>query len=292
MIDAHTHCFPPDLYKKCESWAHQNKEAHWLSLVAPKNKSSIQGWSSAEETLEQMDLAKVSKSLLLGWYWEHSATCRWHNQLMKSWMDKANNRFIGFASIFPSEAPIDQLEEASSMGFRGVGELHPTIQGFSENKENWYAMAEWCSDKKWPINLHVTEAMNLSHAGYVSTPFQDYLDLATHFPELKIILAHFGGGIPFFEQNPKIKTLLKNVYYDTAACPLLYDMDIFRNMIQLVGSHKIIFGSDFPLKLYPSTKQPPVMKTFIEDIRSNGGLSELERQRIFSENIIKILGNY
>ncbi len=290
MIDAHTHCFPNDLFNKCESWAHENQELHWLSLVAPKNKPSIQGWSSAQETLDQMDLAKVSKSLLQGWYWEHQATCRWHNQQMRRWMDLDNNRFIGFASIFPNEAPIAQLEAALSMGFQGVGELHPTIQKFSENKDNWYAMAQWCSDKGWPISLHVTEAMNISHAGYVETPFQDYLDLAMRFPELKIILAHWGGGIPFFEQNPKIKAILKNVYYDTAASPLLYDMSIFRNMIQMVGSDKIIFGSDFPLNLYPKNKQPIEMKTFIEDITNQAQLSEVERERIFSENITQVLG--
>ena len=112
-------------------------------------------------------------------------------------------------------------------------------------------MAEWCEANKWPINFHVSEGLNVKYPNFTPTPFDIYLDIAKAFPNLKIILSHWGGGIPFFELNPRLKPLLKNVYYDTAASPLLYDITVFRNVINLVGSEKIIFGSDFPLRVYP-----------------------------------------
>ncbi|MAV14570.1 MAG: hypothetical protein CL705_01745 [Chloroflexi bacterium] len=45
----------------------------------------------------------------------------------------------------------------------------------------------------------------------------------------------------------EVKEISKNVYYDTAASSFLYDPKIFEIAIEIVGSEKIIFGSDFPI---------------------------------------------
>ena len=36
----------------------------------------------------------------------------------------------------PSRQPIDQLERAKAMGFRGVGELHPGMQKYQNTNQN------------------------------------------------------------------------------------------------------------------------------------------------------------
>lgn len=288
MIDAHIHCFPPEISNDVHAWAEQYNEPHWLQLVAPVGKKSLQGWASMETTLKSMDRAGVEKSILLGWYWEHKATCIRQNELMHSWLEQAPDRFIGFASIHPQDNPIDQLERAKAMGFRGVGELHPGLQQYSKYKSEWQTLADWCSSEHWPINLHVTEGLNHAHDAYIPTPFDNYLELAIRFPDLRIILAHWGGGIPFYEQNPRIKTALKNVYYDTAASPLLYSMDIFKNIVNLVGPNKLIFGSDFPLRLFPKKTDAPNMKNFIDAIKAIG-LSEETRAALFKNTICSVL---
>ena len=40
---------------------------------------------------------------------------------------------------------------------------------------------------------------------------------------------------------------MKNVYFDTAASPLLYHPQVYSQVSQLVGADKILFGSDYPL---------------------------------------------
>ena len=45
----------------------------------------------------------------------------------------------------------------------------------------------------------------------------------------------------------EVKDVSKNVYYDTAASSFLYNPKIFEIAIEIVGSEKIIFGSDFPI---------------------------------------------
>ncbi|MDG1701687.1 MAG: amidohydrolase family protein [Opitutae bacterium] len=289
MIDAHTHCFPPEISDNVSQWAKDNKEPHWLELVAPKNKPSLQGWASKESMVQTMDDSDINQSILLGWYWENKTTCLKHNLLMKEWMDFAPKRLHGFASIYPNDDPINQLELANSMGFKGVGELHPVVQDYATNKAQWHAMAQWCEAHNWPINFHVSEGLNVKYPNFIPTPFNIYLEIAIAYPNLKIILSHWGGGIPFFELNHKIKNHLKNVYYDTAASPLLYDINVFRNVINLVGSEKILFGSDFPLKVYPKKQKIPEMQSFIKDTRLNAGLSKKESDQIFEKNISELL---
>ena len=46
---------------------------------------------------------------------------------------------------------------------------------------------------------------------------------------------------------PEIADLLKNVSFDSAASPFLYDSAIFSVVTRLVGPEKVLFGSDFPL---------------------------------------------
>ncbi|MEC8713120.1 MAG: amidohydrolase family protein, partial [Chloroflexota bacterium] len=71
------------------------------------------------------------------------------------------------------------------------------------------------------------------------------------FPENKIILSHWGGGLFFYELMKEVKELSQNVYYDTAATSYLYNKDIFDISIKIIGAEKILFGSDFPI-LNPS----------------------------------------
>jgi predicted TIM-barrel fold metal-dependent hydrolase len=44
-------------------------------------------------------------------------------------------------------------------------------------------------------------------------------DFISSFREVTVILAHFGGGLMFYELMPEVKDVLTNTYYDTAAAP-------------------------------------------------------------------------
>ena len=167
---------------------------------------------------------------------------------------------------------------------------HPGVQRFNASSEGWKALAEWCIRKKWPINLHATEVVGRNHPGNVQTPLKDFLDMARNNPQLKLILAHWGGGLAFFELNPALRKNLKNVYYDTAATPLLYEPSIFRHMIGIVGADKILFGSDYPLRLYPKTQKDPDFSIFLNSIHQNTDLNSEECAAIMHRNLQTLLG--
>jgi hypothetical protein len=68
-----------------------------------------------------------------------------------------------------------------------------------------------------------------------------------NFPKLRIVLAHWGGGLPFYALMPEVAESLRNAYFDTAASPFLYRDEVFGQVAGLVGASKILFGSDYPL---------------------------------------------
>ncbi len=289
IIDCHTHCYPHEVIANPRAWAAERGESHWAELVAPVHRLSIQGWATPEEMLIEMDLAGVEKAILLGWYWEHESTCRWHNQMIAQWVRHAPERFIGFAAILPNENVTDQLEAAKALGMKGVGELHTTMQNFSSKSDAWQTLAEWCVRHDWPVNMHATEAAGHDHPGSIETSLKDFVRMAEAAPELKLILAHWGGGLPFFESNPRLRKALKNVYYDTSASPLLYDMSIFRSVVDSVGPEKIVFGSDYPLRIYPRSQKKAEMRTFLTAIREEARLSEAEIEAILHGNMHGLL---
>ena len=63
-------------------------------------------------------------------------------------------------------------------------------------------------------------------------------------------------SFPFYELNPKIKTELKNVYYDLAACPLIYEPSLYRKLIEVVGPEKkILWERIIPCEFFPKVKK-------------------------------------
>lgn len=289
VIDCHTHAYPAEVVAAPRAWAEAHDELHWGELVAPAGGRSIQGWSDPGLMLAAMDAAGVDQAVLLGWYWTQEAVCRWHNAVMAEWRQTAPDRFITFAAICPNPNVLDQLETAQALGFRGVGELHTGVQNFNAHCPHWQALAQWCVEHNWPVNLHVTEAAGHKHPGSIATPLQDFVRMAERAPDLKMILAHWGGGLAYFEQNPKLRKILRHVYYDTAASPLLYDMSIFKQMIGLVGVEKLLFGSDYPLRLYPRRQKSPEMQNFIETIRTQAGLRQPQLQALLGGNFRRLL---
>ncbi|MGB0415724.1 MAG: amidohydrolase family protein [Coraliomargarita sp.] len=290
IIDCHTHCYPPEVIQDPRGWARAHREHHWAELVDPTDRKSIQGWSNPDRMLAAMDAAGVDQAVLLGWYWEHEATCRWHNRAIADWVRHAPDRFIGFASIFPNGSVVDQLENAKALGLRGVGELHFSVQQFSASCTAWIALADWCIANNWPVNLHVTEAAGHDHPGSIATPFKEIVQMAEQSPELKLILAHLGGGLPFFELNPRLRTVLQNVYYDTAAIPLLYDIGILKQVIELVGVEKLLIGSDYPLRIYPKHQKQPDMLRFLEHIRAEANLDDQQLNAVLGDNFRRLIG--
>lgn len=290
IIDCHTHRYPEEVIRDPVSFAKSLNEDHWLSLVKPDKGKSLQGWASGMTMIEDMQQAGINKSVLLGWYWENPDTCILQNNWCAKWILENPNKFFGFVSLHPKTPnPLDELKKRQDQGFLGIGECHPWAQGASPKNTNWIKCMQFASDNGWPVTYHVTEPVGHEYAGRIPTPFEDFLWLVREFPELKIILAHAGGLFPFYELNPKIKTELKNVYYDLAACPLIYVPSLYRKLIEVVGPEKILWGTDYPLRIFPKGQKKPDFLTFKNLVENEAKLNNSEKEAIFGKNLLSLL---
>lgn len=291
IIDAHVHKYADEVLKDSKKWAEDNNELYWMQLVCSRGEhKSIQGWASTEKFIQDMNDARVDKALLLGWYWENQKTCNLQNDWHAKWINEHSDRFIAFASVQPLEgdSALDDLKRALDKGLKGVGEIFPAAQGFEIKNKTWLKIVEFCVTNDLPINMHVSDPVAGNYHGKVNEPLSDYFWLAKEYPELKLILAHWGGLMLFYELNPEAKEVLKNVYYDTAAGPLLYNKKLFFSALEVVGSKKLIFGSDYPLRLYPSRHKEAEMKTFLHEIKGLN-LSQEVLGDILGNNLKKLL---
>lgn len=289
LIDAHTHIYPQKVYEDPMGWAIKHGECHWKNLVAPRaNGDSLQGFVDRKTMLQDMDLLGIEKSILLGWYWENPSTCLAHNEWMRDWVKGNESRFVRALAIHPQmEDLLDEMKRAYDEGVKGIGECFPYIQASSPLHKDWDIIYKQAILYDWPITFHVTEPVGRQHSGVIPHSLSDYVAVATRYPDLKIILAHWGGLLPFYELNPFVKKKLKNVYYDTAASMLLYDKRIWSLVTQAVGVEKILFGSDYPLKSNPHSTELMIFNLLAE---AEQQLEALEIKKILHDNAKRIWG--
>ena len=267
IIDAHIHLYPDEVNHDPAAWAAEHGEGHWATLCTRRRKrgKAVQSFPNMDELLRAMDAASVGRGVLLGWYWEKPATCALQNRFYANCVKAHPDRLSAFATIHPNAEmalTMDELTRANDTGLIGLGELSPHSQGFSID-DPVFAMAMNLAGKlKMPVNLHVTEPESRNYPGKVITPLSDFVALAISHPETTFILAHWGARLPLLSSEP----MPDNIYYDTAASPLLYPESFWREFCAKVPADRVLFGSDFPLNVYPSIDPEPQMERLIAEV--------------------------
>jgi hypothetical protein len=138
-----------------------------------------------------------------------------------------------------------------------------------------------CRESGLPVMLHTNEPVGHQYPGKAPNTLRQIYDLVRRFPDNRIILAHWGGGIFFYHLLKKeVKAALGNVYYDTAATPYLYDAAIWSTACAIVGADRILFGTDFPL-LSP--------ERYLKEIEA-AGVSPEDQQQIMGANAARLWG--
>ena len=235
--------------------------------------------------LADMDRAGVDRCVLLGWYWENYQTCIEANNWYRKWISQDPDRFIGFLALRPDLPNLsDYLKEALADGFQGIGESHPWAQKFSMQNKEWMGAMEFACSHGWPVNFHVTDPSGRDYPGKVLTPIDDFLWLAKELPDLKIILAHAGALYALEHDIPD------NFYFDLAACPLLYPNEIYQKLVDCTGTEKILWGTDYPLRIYPGRQKQPDFKTFLEEFKRSVEIGPDQLEAITGSNFLNLYG--
>jgi predicted TIM-barrel fold metal-dependent hydrolase len=281
MIDAHVHLYPLAVNRDPAGWAAAHGEAQWAALCTRQRKDGtpVQGFPTVAQLLYSMNEAGIRRAVLLGWYWERHATCVEHNNFYASCLDAYPTRFAAFATVHPGagEAALDEIRRVKDLGFSGLGELSPHSQHVPLSDPIWRRILTLAGELGLPVNLHVTDPVSKPYPGRVETPLADFVALARNFPATNFILAHWGGGLAWSEEM----TGLRNVWFDTAASPLLYGTDVWKR--GPLG--RVLFGSDYPLTLYPKDGKGPGMAALVQEARAAGA-----DDTIFRTNAATLLG--
>ncbi|MCL2266636.1 MAG: amidohydrolase family protein [Treponema sp.] len=246
-IDAHVHITPTDIAANPEKYF---KNEPYFSLLS---NSKVNKFASAEDAISMLESEGFDKAVVFGFGFRDSGLCRYVNDYTIEAVKKHPDKLAGFAAVPPDVDEAEkELERCFNSGLAGAGELFPDGQGFDlENERAMKQVTDICKTFGVPLLIHVNEPVGHYYAGKTDAGFKKIEIFVKNNPELKIILAHFGGGIFLYETMKEIKEAFINVYYDTAACPFIYDKRIY-NVIKSLGiCEKILFGSDFPI-LNPS----------------------------------------
>ena len=288
IVDAHIHAYPAEVAADPAAWGRARAEPGWTACVAPAGRRSIQGWADPDAIIADMDEAGVDACVMLGWDWERQETCDLQNGWYSQWIRRHPGRLVGFAAVQPAAGArsIEALERALDSGLCGVGESLPQAQGFTLDDPWWRRVVETAIRRRIPITLHATDPAAGPVAG-PKTPLDAYVRLAGEYPEATFILAHWGGGLAL-RGAPGEGELPSNLFFDTAASPLLYDPGAFRRAVDRVGAGKILYGSDYPLILYPGDSRRPGFGRFLDEI-GRAGLDAGERAAILGANIRRLL---
>ncbi len=243
-IDVHTHIFPPEVVSGRESHF-ASEPAFELLYGSPRAKLV-----TAETLLESMDKAGVDRSVVFGFPWVQTELSARHNDYVLEAASRHSPRLIPLACMNPlARESVREAERCLKAGARGLGEL-AVYEDYSTNDalKRYRDIVECCREFDGILLIHANEPVGHKYPGKAPFGLDFYYDIAKMAAGMDLILAHWGGGLCFYELLKKeAPETLQRVYYDTAASPFLYQPSMYSLMVRALGKGKVLLGTDFPL---------------------------------------------
>lgn len=164
---------------------------------------------------------------------------------------------------YPRES-CEEVEFMRSRGVKLVGELVPYLHGWGD-----FDKGNLCE---------ILEAARGMVCCY-HTPWNFDMDgILSAFPHITFVAAH-PGDRDRVEEHIALMKKHENLYLDLSGTGL-FRLGLLKHLVTQVGAERILFGTDYPIcnpRMY-------VQAVYGEDI------SDSDREKIFSENTIRILG--
>lgn len=263
VIDAHVHTFPDAVAPKAVG------KLQRISGITPATDGTV------ADTRRKMDGCGIDRAVLL-----NIATSPHQqgtiNRCASQLANEPGNRWIPLGSVhFLAEDSVAELERIAAMGLKGI-KLHPDYQGFLIDDERLFPIYEACSSLGLVIVFHAgwdCYSPDLIHAQPEASR-----RVLRRFPNLKVVLAHFGG----LKQWKEVGRYLigENVWLDTAMCATYGDAAEIRQMILAHNPKQVLLGSDCPWE------DPQKSVRFVLEM----DLPDEQKQRILSRNAKELYG--
>jgi predicted TIM-barrel fold metal-dependent hydrolase len=278
IIDIHTHIFPPEICRDRKSYF--PGEPAFELLYRDEKKGPL---STAGGLIKAMNRDGIQASVTFGFPWRKQELNQRSNDYVLEAMARYPERILGFACLNP-ELPqaVSEGERCLRAGMKGLGELalYSSLAGGSWF-ERMFPLVELATDWDVPVLLHINEPVGHQYPGKGRQPFWELYELIKTFPTTRFILAHWGGGLWWYQlMKREVKEVLANTYFDTAASPFLYRPEIYEFAVKLIGTGKILYGSDYPLL---------GLERYLKEMDQAGLLSR-QQEAILGGNSQRVLG--
>jgi hypothetical protein len=308
IIDAHVHLFREDIPSK-PWWDAFVKVSALLSGKSEERvRQRVAGWidPTGDLLVSDMDEAGIDKSVLLPIDYVTGAgvsagdvtSLEEKHQMFANAVKKHSGRLISFVGIDPRRPEaVSFLEKAvKEMNMKGL-KLLPAA-GFYPNEPRVYRLYEKCLELGIVVLIHSGPEITPWYAKYCMPVYID--DVATDFPELKIIMAHAGGC--YWEEAATIVSNKPNLYVDLSWWQTPYinlpEEEFYRRIrqiINMVGRSRVLFGSDWPamrqVRLLNHAAWTSIIKEAPQRAEKYGiKFSEEEIKMIMGDNAAKLLG--
>lgn len=276
IVDAHVHIFPPELIARREELLERDS---WFGEAFGHPKAKLR---TVEELIASMDKAGVDISITVGWPWQENEICAIHNNYHAECARRYPDRIKWLGTFNPVDTgAIDEITRCADLGATGYGELNADGQGFRwSNPIDYREAITAIAALGLPLMTHTSEPVGHIYPGKGSAHPQEILTAIETVPVVKWVLAHWGGGLPFYELMPEVKIACANVAYDSAATSYLYNQDVFRHVVDIVGVEKVLFASDWPVL---------AQGRLINRVR-DAGLTDDELREIMGQNALRVYG--
>lgn len=249
IVDSHTHVFPPDICRTPERLF--AREPYFARLYGhPKAKLA-----TADELIAALDRNGIAAAVALNFGWSDPGLCAATNDYLADAARRFPGRIIPGGAVTPEDpaAAAREIARLAAIGIGGIGELMPDGQGFDPADEGVVRpLLEAIDAIDGFVVLHASEPVGHQYPGKgtVTPPvLERFLGIVAAAAPVRprVVLAHWGGGLPFYALMPEFERLLDRVWFDTAASPFLYRDAVFQTAVAAAGAGRILYGTDYPL---------------------------------------------
>jgi predicted TIM-barrel fold metal-dependent hydrolase len=225
----------------------------------------------------------IDKALVGGFPFQDEDCARRYNDWLISECQKYPGILYPLVTFDPrAKFAVPLAEYYLDNGAYGLGELCVYDESLSPYVIMQLSeLCRLCKLKDAPILVHVNEPIGHKYPGKAPIELKEIYQLVLASHGAKLILAHFGGGLPFYASLKKeLKEALRAVRFDPAARPCLYDPQALKAACMLLGTKYLLFGSDYPL----------LDAARYRKYLAASGLSEEDSRLIMGENARDFLG--
>ena len=253
IIDFHTH---PFLDKTNNICAHKD----FISMTP----------QSAQDYLMGMGISKICGSVISVGIFEAPSlqAMRHNNDVMLKLKELYGDFYIPGFHVNPHflRESLEEIERMHVLGINLIGELVPYSDGWNDySSKDFYEILELADYYGMTVSYHSMgdDAMD---------------EMIKSHKNVTFIAAHPGEYAAYMRQLERFK-MSENFYLDLSGTGL-FRFGMLRRGIDTVGSHRFIFGSDFP------TCNPAM---FIGGILLDSTIKDEEKELILSKNIKRLL---